>query len=207
MRRDFQAWLAASAIALGIGAWAPAEAVTVYTYTGTGTSSLFGDGAFEAIFRIDGEVPSFTLTMNGKTLGYDSDYLPIEITGVGGPFLYLFTPGHTSIYGGSGYTYLAMRFGTIGHDLSHIHIEAVDHGRELLAGATLDATSLTITDEPDLPRGYVDISALPPIDSLPASATPEPAAWTLMLLGFGAVGAMIRRGKVPFWRDLATSGA
>ena len=35
----------------------------------------------------------------------------------------------------------------------------------------------------------------PPPAALPVSAVPEPSAWLLMILGFGAIGASLRRGK------------
>ncbi len=39
-------------------------------------------------------------------------------------------------------------------------------------------------------------SASASIDSPPAGGVPEPASWALMLIGFGAAGAFIRRGRL-----------
>ena len=191
--------LAAATAAGVLFAGAAAHAATVYTFTGTavGAPEFAGDGDFTAIFRIDTPAPSFTFIVNGKSFGFDSDFLPLDIdvnddTGV---TVSLLAHGHKSLMGGPGYTDMHFRVSTVSSIRSHLGGENVQkiHGQTFLIpiGYDLFPTDLAITTEPDLAPGYLDIANVP--DGHLVQGLPEPATWALMLLGFGGAGGALRR--------------
>ena len=54
----------------------------------------------------------------------------------------------------------------------------------------------TTTGTDDFHNSGIDnIYALPHGQDLPAAAVPEPGVWSLMILGFGGIGALLRRGR------------
>jgi len=185
---------ASAALALAFGG--VARAATVYTYRG---EAVFGHGfaplgPFEAIFRLDTPAPSFTLTISGQSIGWDATHLPIEIKQPSPGVITMPLHGHTAPSGAHGYTYLEARFATTPHIQSMFSIEAgAAENSSFHFGYRFDVDSLTVTTEPDLPVGYVDVAALP---VLPATNyLPEPSSWALMLLGFGGAGAALRRRR------------
>lgn len=68
-------------------------------------------------------------------------------------------------------------------------------------GITGDATSAPIAGpqigygHPTPFNGYIGLGDFPPNGSWSVSLVPEPASWAMMLIGFGFIGAMLRRAR------------
>lgn len=60
------------------------------------------------------------------------------------------------------------------------------------AGDTLSFSALGVSDSYG---GYIDDVRLASVASNPTGAVPEPATWTMLILGFGAVGGLMRRPR------------
>lgn len=60
--------------------------------------------------------------------------------------------------------------------------------------ATLDSSQLPFTRPQYKTSDYLGLSGSKDVDNDP-QAVPEPAAWMLMITGFGAIGAMLRRAR------------
>lgn len=65
-----------------------------------------------------------------------------------------------------------------------------------------DGGSTMIGDSPDTPRGIFCNGCTTFTDTVAGGAVPEPSTWALMLLGFGGLGAVLRRRS---GRDLPVS--
>ena len=64
-----------------------------------------------------------------------------------------------------------------------------------IGGGGTGPSGLVLNTEALNPSGYAGVLGSTSIDRVTTSAVPEPATWAMMLFGFGAVGAGLRRRK------------
>lgn len=179
----------------------PAQAATaIYTVTGTGAWSV-GATNYSG---------NFTLTANGQTgadINSDPAIFEYFLTNVVMTFgsitltsidpMTIFTNQNQSLtglgqrrplgggnidYGGIIYLYAPPTFATYNPANSLSQIATQYYGN----GATFDTNGGVVEFQ-----GYVNNTTFQAV--VGAGAVPEPASWALMILGFGAIGATLRR--------------
>ena len=80
-------------------------------------------------------------------------------------------------------------FGTV-YQINSVGLDLSDFG--VAAGQTVSSLRLS---EPANPIGSVSTSLVGALNSRSVGTVPEPAAWTMMITGFGFVGAALRRRR------------
>lgn len=201
----------ALALALSVGSAQAAELLsvpTIQTYGSPDSRSFTfsgGAGAATASFRLnaygslDGDTywsDVFTLSLNGAAIysgtfdlgggspGADKVFFaPVGAT-TGTPVTFgYFAGGYVDIFVPlslvNGANTLTFAYDSPGHDTGHEGPEGFDNERWNLGDLTVNGAAY-------------DPNAIPPGGG---GAVPEPAAWALMIMGFGAAGAMIRRRR------------
>lgn len=123
------------------------------------------DGLAEHYDMPEGDAVRHTLTNQDATGGYQL----MEMRALGGDFLSSWDWRTTGAYDLSGLDV----YGSFG--VVHVNAAGAQTG---VAQATFRPTSLVIASE-----------------EAPTSAAPEPSAWALMIVGFGAAGAVLRHGR------------
>ncbi|MDB5423069.1 MAG: hypothetical protein JWQ29_485 [Phenylobacterium sp.] len=150
----------------------------------------------------------FHLTLTGATVGFHEGYSGYSGTLYNDPTHYLTLPGGAtadltstkglkffSLYMGSPDTYNSIRFlGADGYDVTV-------PGTGLVNGDTNQSWSWGKRVSFDFGDARVDHIILASsgnsfeVDNFAGGAVPEPATWGLMIMGFGALGAVLRRRR------------
>lgn len=200
--------LMTGALAL-VGTAGVAQAAPIITFTAGGSGSAAGTTAFQTFDQvasgtsIGANTTVYAATATGATrpLGASGNF---AATGAGGSYTATFAP--SSIFSfviGSLDTYnqLILRYsdGTLAADLTGDAIIGTTVPTASMGSATSTAVNglvtYTVTSGPLLGSATFLSGTTPAFeyDTLSASAVPEPAAWGMMILGFGLVGGVLRR--------------
>ncbi|MFZ5720567.1 MAG: PEPxxWA-CTERM sorting domain-containing protein [Pseudomonadota bacterium] len=212
-RNAFRALLSTAAAAAALAVAAPATAavtVSVASYydpnalpAGQVLIADFNDaGNPEAVLQ-----PGFSLDLNGATVGVNEGGSGYSGTLPNDPTHYLTVPGganavltsvkglrNFSLFMGSPDTYNSVRFIGNGFDQTL-------SGGQLSAGDTSQAWSWGARvnfNFGDTPITQIILSSSRnsfEVDNFAAGAVPEPATWAMMIMGFGSMGAVIRRRR------------
>lgn len=221
MRPTLRTLLAASALTAVIAAAAPAAAAITVTLSNTGDPNTLPAGqTLIADFNNAGTptatlVPWVTLTLNGATVGVNEGGAGYSGTLPNDPTHYLTVPGAKSatftstrlmqafsLYMGSPDTYNFIRFVGQGFDQTV-------NGATMFQGDTNQSWAWGKRVNFDFGGANVSQVILGSngnsfeVDNAAAkfqAAVPEPATWAMMIMGFTAVGAMIRRRNVALAR-------
>jgi PEP-CTERM motif len=180
MRRTLRNWLAGAALATALVASAPAQAALVvesYRVTGSGFTDLFGltappfataDVRFTLNFDRALQYVGSTsgITLNNSTLPLTSA-LGFSYSPITGT---IFVGGNSA--GVAGFTTLADDFAIVAN---------------IANPATPTAFSIGYTTAATPGSLFASFGSIAPV--------PEPATWAMMMFGFGAVGATMRRRR------------
>jgi len=215
MRNALRALVATAALAATVAIAAPASAVTpIITLSSFGDADtlpggqqLIADFNNPAIPNAVLDPSTFTLTLNGATVGFNEGGSGYSGTLYNDPTHYLTIPGgasteltstkglkYFSLYMGSPDTYNTIRFiGANGYDVTV-------PGTTLVAGDTNQSWSWGKRVNFNFGDDRVDHIILSSsgnsfeADNF-AGGVPEPATWGLMIMGFGGMGAVLRRRR------------
>lgn len=216
MPRASRALLASAAILAMTAVAASASAATVVSVTSYGDPDLLPPGQvlvanFNNALTPEGVLlPGFALMLTGSTVGVNEGGSGYSGTLPNDPTHYLTIPGGASatltsvnllrsfsLYMGSPDTYNFIRFMGAGFD------ETLSGG-QLTLGNTSQSWGYGARVNFDFGGANVNRIVLSStgnsfeVDNFavsPGAAVPEPATWAVMILGFGAVGAALRRRR------------
>lgn len=217
MRTSFRALLATAAVAVTAVLAAPASAAVTVSLSNTGDPNTLPAGQIliadfnNAATPTATLVPGVTLTLNGSTVGVCEGCSGYSGTLPNDPTHYLTVPGGASatfqslnllsafsLYMGSPDTYNQIDFYGAGG-----YHETLT-GTAMFNGDTSQSWSWGKRVNFDFGGFKVDKVVLSStrnsfeVDNAAgafAAGVPEPATWALMILGFGSVGAMVRRRR------------
>jgi hypothetical protein len=189
MRKTYQALLAVAAMAAL--ASTPARADTVALVDGGGWNVFyFGDTVFSPDWQtLGGDDIDYTFTLTQSrylrvTDGYnDGDQFQVNINGVlSDTSLPVFTGNNifdnwTSVFTDA----------SIGATYSH--------ATYLLGPGSYDVTGLAIQSPFGAGAAAIELGAVDGLAGGVGNGVPEPATWAMMLMGFGGLGALLRRRR------------
>jgi hypothetical protein len=211
----FRALTATAVLATAALVAAPASAATpIVTLSAVGDPNTLPDGQvlianFNNAATPTAVLPDFTLTLNGATVGVSEGQGGYSGTLPNNPTHYLTVPGNASatlssvkglksfsFYMGSPDSYNSVQF--IGAGYNHIL-----NGGQFTGGNTNQSWSWGTRINFDFGGAVVNQVILRSssnsfeVDNFAGSiaAVPEPTTWAMMIMGFGAVGAVIRRRR------------
>lgn len=212
-RTAFRALLTTAAAAAVLAVAAPAAAAVTVSVTSFGDPDLLPAGqVLVADFNnaADPEgvlLAGYSLDLNGATVGVNEGGAGYSGTLPNDPTHYLTVPGGAnavftslkglnaiSLYMGSPDTYNSIRFIGAGFDQTLT-------GGQLSGGDTSQAWSWGARVNFDFGDAQVNQIILSSasnsfeVDNLAVAAVPEPGTWAMMILGFGAIGAMLRQRR------------
>ena len=181
MRKLFLAAVAAAAVAAGSTSASAANIITGInstTLNSTGTSGPFGAVVNTSPF---GDAFTFNLNLPSNTNGQIST---ISLTGT------------------RDINFSSIFIDTAANAFSKTSSDPNPEAWALLNPIVLTSGAHTLFVNGSLASGVANASYSGTLNISPA-AVPEPAAWALMLLGFGAIGMTLRRGRKPILAQLA----
>lgn len=209
----FRTLLTTAAAVAALTVAAPAAAAVTVSVTSFGDPNLLPDGqVLVADFNNAGDpeavlLSGFSLDLNGATVGVNEGGAGYSGTLPNDPTHYLTVPGGSnavltsvtglsafSLYMGSPDIYNAIRFIGAGFD------ETLTGG-QLSGGDTSQAWGWGARVNFDFGGATVNQVVLSStsnsfeVDNFAVAAVPEPATWAMMILGFGAMGAVIRQRR------------
>ena len=188
--------LAAAAALFATTAMPAAAAQITYTFGGTFTGNIAGNPfTTDAVFTGNGN----TANANNNGFGF-SGILAVPLATfaavAGGQTYNITTPGFFYLYNPPAYgaqnTRLGFGFGTGGNNAVGLE-SAAFNGYDGLSSFALTAAPVYFQSASfNTDQGFVNITGVTN-GSFGALAVPEPAAWGLMIVGFGAIGGALRR--------------
>ena len=210
-------------VGLAIAFASPAAAsVTVYNIQADFDAATSGVTTF-GFTNVSGTPPGFDITSNPVTISgvtFTNDVTPADVDNGGSPIIFVIDSAATPTYGvdflsfqntntgmtgsisSAGFTAFAFHYG------SYVNVGAsatltLSTGESFVitpadaaqfVGFTSDTAITSISF--DYPDSYAfDILDVSYGNAGTAATVPEPAAWALLLVGFGGMGAMIRRRR------------
>lgn len=218
-RSTFRALIATAAVMAAAALAAPASAAITVNVTSMSDPNALPDGQVLIADFNDAENPEatlldgFTLDLMGSTVGWNEGGSGYSGTLPNDPTHYLTIPGNAtatlfsvqglksfSFYMGSADTYNSVRFiGAGGFDQTL-------NGGQMTEGYTGQSWDWGARVNFDFGGATINQVVLMSsgnsfeLDNLAGTlgAVPEPATWSMMILGFGTVGAMLRRRRAAF---------
>ena len=152
---------------------------------------------FSPITIAQGDTVNVTLTLDGPfTIPASVDFtnFTIDLSGANFPAINTDTDGSIQLF--SGLTQVGSSsittnpgVGTADQIAMVLGLSPPDNGAVTFDNLTASLTPIDLSQNATLDEGLISYTLFSP------SAVPEPAAWALMLLGFGGLGAVLRRKR------------